>query len=917
MRLASVIALLVFVAACGSGAPTSTPTGSESAVIQGGDHQSALVGTLLPAKPAVLVKDASGSPVPNVSVTFAVDSGGGSLSATSAVTGTDGLAVAGGWTLGPVAGTNVVSATVAGLPVLRFHAQALGATARPIITNTLVGSGGGTLTYTRAGDALNGLTVVVPAAAYATATTWSIVADSSIVVPLPSGFSQVGPVLIIGNGLGYATSNMTLTMPMRIAATDAVAPFYFDPTSGTLEPIPMVGVTDSSATLATTHFSGDLMAIPGSGTGTAGSLRGSLRSGFGSVRMVWIRTPASRLIGTFSSSFTPGVDDWEFVNTGDYFSALGDCEGMSITEMYYHYYFRRGPSPRPGLYHQFDVSLVNPWDNVQGYHLVGSVQLDYEQLFNADVTGLQVLEASEGADVLARVRSLTVNWILLTLRLNQAPVLLGLVRPGGGHAIVAYSATSDGTNTVVSVADPNRPGEVSSLTFAGGDLAPVNFQTSVSSLAATYNEVYAVGVTAEVPLSQLQNRWSAFLNKTVGADRLPPYYFATLNEETGHWDSLGTTLLTYTNTFKASLICDACQVKTDGADPPGLMTASLYDATGASPASSTLPPGTTTFVVTGSAWSPYDTPSQFGFLDMTTVAVTSVQLSLVPDNRFPLATQPVTLTFTPTPNKLPSQVKYTWDFGDQTALVTTTNNRVVQHAYAGVGQWTVTVTATDLTTLKVFATLQTIIESSAPPVWRFTSVSLASETGPAPVVPNNPLFNVDIQALADTKAQMARVITVPGDGLVLYLGPDYRTQIGAVPNTTYDVIQLQIAATAGAGAAITRLTSTGVIGNQLGFQCTDPGCSNPAGSITTTGTTLTGTLGGTAPYNQWRFSQKVGEVFVPLIIGPWTWWSVSATKNGTTMTGTITYNQSIANVTSDAFLGTHTLTWTFTATMVP
>jgi PKD repeat protein len=592
--------------------------------------------------------------------------------------------------------------------------------------------------------------------------------------------------------------------------------------------------------------------------------------------------------------------------------------------MYYHYYYRQGDHPGPGLYHQFDVSLENPWDNVAGAHLVGSVQLDMEDRADAHETALQLLIAQKGKAVLPTVRSLTVNWILLSLKLNKAPVLLALLRPGAGHAVVAYAATSDGNNTVVSVSDPNFPGRPSSMSFTGGALTPVDFRTNAAALAAQYRDVYALGVSAEVPLSQLDSRWSEFLAGHAGADRIPNgYRFASFNDNTEKWDDMGPTMLVYGSTLQASLICELCARKTLGANPPGLMEAVVYDASGVDPApgegdgKTDLKPGANTFVVVGNAWGPYQDPAKLAFLDMLKVVVTSVQLSVVADNQFPLATQLVTLTFTATPNNLPVHVRYLWDFGDETAPVTTTDNPVVTHIYNAIGDWTVTVTATDLATGKVMTTTHTIVEPSAPPIWRFTSVALASETGPTPPPPDHPESNIDIQTLAAAKALIARVVAGPSDGLLIYAGPDYRDQIGPVQEG-YDLIDLQIASPAGTGAAITHLVTTGVTTTQLALQCTAANCFL-GGSIASAGTTLTGTLAGKTGARNWPFGHSGlgGQGNFLNIPGDWTWWQVSATKNGTTMTGTITYSQNIANAASDAFTGTHVVTWSFTASMVP
>jgi 6-phosphogluconolactonase (cycloisomerase 2 family) len=81
-----------------------------------GDKQSAVAGAAVGVAPAVLVTDQAGNPIPNVTVTFQVASGGGSISGPAQVTtGANGVATIGGWTLGGIAGTNTLTAANAGL----------------------------------------------------------------------------------------------------------------------------------------------------------------------------------------------------------------------------------------------------------------------------------------------------------------------------------------------------------------------------------------------------------------------------------------------------------------------------------------------------------------------------------------------------------------------------------------------------------------------------------------------------------------------------------------------------------------------------------------------------------------------------------------------------------------------------------
>ncbi len=114
---------LTIVAACSSNSNPGGGGGTTTMVIFDGDGQSGTVGALLPIAPAVKLTNDNG-PVSGDTVTFAITAGGGSLLNATGVSGQDGVARADAWTLGTVAGSNIVSATatkVAGSPAT-FHA---------------------------------------------------------------------------------------------------------------------------------------------------------------------------------------------------------------------------------------------------------------------------------------------------------------------------------------------------------------------------------------------------------------------------------------------------------------------------------------------------------------------------------------------------------------------------------------------------------------------------------------------------------------------------------------------------------------------------------------------------------------------------------------------------------------------------
>jgi len=94
---------------------TLTPGAAANIAVNAGNNQSATAGGAVSTKPSVKVTDANGNAVSGVSVTFAVASGGGSITGATASTGSDGIATVGSFTLGTTAGTNTLTATASGL----------------------------------------------------------------------------------------------------------------------------------------------------------------------------------------------------------------------------------------------------------------------------------------------------------------------------------------------------------------------------------------------------------------------------------------------------------------------------------------------------------------------------------------------------------------------------------------------------------------------------------------------------------------------------------------------------------------------------------------------------------------------------------------------------------------------------------
>jgi hypothetical protein len=115
------------------GQTRSIAVGGASVFLWAGDRQAAMSGTTLPTRPAVRVLDSNGAAIIGRSVTFAVATGGGSVTTATVNTDASGVATVGNWTLGSTAQLNTLTATVSGA----------GVTNNPITFNAAGCEGGG------------------------------------------------------------------------------------------------------------------------------------------------------------------------------------------------------------------------------------------------------------------------------------------------------------------------------------------------------------------------------------------------------------------------------------------------------------------------------------------------------------------------------------------------------------------------------------------------------------------------------------------------------------------------------------------------------------------------------------------------------------------------------------------------------
>lgn len=265
--------------------------------VNAGNSQSATAGTAVATAPSVIVKDAGDLPVSGVSVTFAVASGGGSVTGGSATTGADGIATVGSWTLGTTAGANTLTATsgtLTGSPVT-FTATGTAGTATQMAVNagngqsatvgTAVATGPSVIVKDANNNPVSGVSV-----------TFSIASGGGTV----SGATTTTTTTTNANGiatlgswtLGPAVGSNTLT-----AASGALTTVTFTATGTSATSAPTISTVTPSSGINNGYIRS--VDISGSGFVSPASVR-LVKSGQTNITMVNANYTSSHIVGDFN-----------------------------------------------------------------------------------------------------------------------------------------------------------------------------------------------------------------------------------------------------------------------------------------------------------------------------------------------------------------------------------------------------------------------------------------------------------------------------------------------------------------------------------------------------------------------------------------------------------------------------------------
>ena len=561
------------------------------------------------------------------------------------------------------------------------------------LTTQTINLNGGTVTVTKPGDPLNGLTVTIQPNSFTQAQTIKISSAPITSHQLGQYFNPLTPLIKITYQGGYANSTMRVKVPINLSNGRFAMGFFYNEQTGTLEGIPIEELASDHITIATKYFSPNSLSKK-----TNTDIVGDIVIGFIDESVLTSKT-------IIDTGFKPGVDDWEFINYGSYIRPYGICAGVSLSEMWY--YIERKKMDGP-LFHKFDTynDKTQPgklWqDNPLGYRFASVIQADINW-------GVQKTERIfQHSDPL-----LTWKAFALSMLLTKEPQYVCLISTTDvGHAVVAYQMNYQTGELYVS--DPNYPAGYQTdgttinrtIKFRGNKFDPFLSALKVDTTAVVFDTVYYFGASTMINFDKFRTRWTEVQNGTIGTignNNFPSYKLFVNNvggqELTDNYplssDSLKVVCqslnsvqqLTGTNHLQAFYVYDQNGILLKKADFSTQGMAKLRLGKGI------IKLG---FYICGAKNNRAD-----NYVDFKWININSLGMTIDPNPLNGDINKEYTFTANVQGTQPANATKYVWNFGDGTSDVTVNGSNTAKHTYTTGGTYTVSVKLYDNSTNNV------------------------------------------------------------------------------------------------------------------------------------------------------------------------------------------------------------------------
>ncbi len=307
--------------------------------------------------------------------------------------------------------------------------------------NASVPSTGGVVAVNDPKSPVNGMKITVANGSYKDKIDFSISTRPIKSHAFGPKFTPISPLITIENGHKFSNEPMTVTIPIKKSSDEFAMGFYYDTKTGKLEGIPTIELDNNHITLIMNHFSEPVIA----------------------------KVKKSELDNMqIDTGFTPGIDDWQFVNIGSQIAPGGFCSGSTISAMwYYTEVYQKNSEPRlNGRFDNNDYGQKTPkfwWDDSWGIRFASMVQKTTD--WDSKSRVVSKFFGKYSADM-------TMYSFAYSMFLTKEPQYVEIRREyidkdgkpqNGGHAIVAYKIEDN----KIYVADPNKPGKADRYISAG------------------------------------------------------------------------------------------------------------------------------------------------------------------------------------------------------------------------------------------------------------------------------------------------------------------------------------------------------------------------------------------------------------------------------------------------------------------
>jgi len=583
------------------------------------------------------------------------------------------------------------------------------------VASSTVSISGGSIKVAKPDTPIDGMEISIPANSFTTPKSFKVSYSEIKSHQFGPNFNPISPMITVSYDGGYSADEIQVTIPIKLPEGHFAMAFYLDKTTGKLEGLPVLKLSSNSITVTTRHFMSGTDLNPE-------NLKSASVTPNASANMIISSISESVLQNSpiINSGFTPGRDDWEFINYGSYLAPGGHCAGQSMTSMWY--YYEKKLNGETDLFHQFDqLNLkTNPnfmWqDNPLGYRFASVIQEDFN--FEGWLNSLNLQSYLPGIVFKSFAASILVTG-------EPQFVLIRNSGGHGGHAMIVYKVNfKEGK---LYIADPNYPNNressngnesIRTIDYVSGVLKPYETGLTAGASSITMDQIGYFGKTAYIEWPQIGKRWEELKKKTIGsvAPHTFPSYTIKVRENEINYDLVDGAYFSKDTLVTSTVIPDnSFAYQSSLGDLGGSMVfdekgVRIDHQTGSSSSNLTLQsklfvllkPGVNKLGYYIVGWkSAFKNGNIINnqFIDFKWINVNYIPLNINPN---PLLSEPnkANKLTAATKGKAPKSAKYVWDFGDGSSPVSVVNDSIVNYTYTKEGKFTIKVELYDNSTNK-------------------------------------------------------------------------------------------------------------------------------------------------------------------------------------------------------------------------